>query len=68
MHVELCFGALRCGQVCFDYGDMMEAFLATLIAFFLVEIGDKTQIATIALGSRFHDVFSVMLGTTVGIG
>ena len=47
---------------------MMEAFLATLIAFFLVEIGDKTQIATIALGSRFHDVFSVMLGTTVGIG
>lgn len=47
--------------------DGRGAFLATLIAFFLVEIGDKTQIATIALGARFHDVFSVMLGTTVGM-
>src|SRR3546814_9828335 len=32
------------------------AFLTTLVAFFLVEMGDKTQIATIALGARFHDV------------
>lgn len=43
------------------------AFLTTLIAFFLVEMGDKTQIATIALGARFHDVVPVTLGTTLGM-
>jgi len=42
-------------------------FLTTLIAFFLVEIGDKTQIATVALGARFHDVFTVAAGTTLGM-
>ena len=47
--------------------DGRGAFIATTIAFFLVEIGDKTQIATIALGARFHDVLSVMLGTTAGM-
>lgn len=43
------------------------AFLATTIAFFLVEIGDKTQVATIALGARFHDVIPVTMGTTLGM-
>lgn len=43
------------------------AFLTTLVAFFLVEMGDKTQIATIALGARFHDVIAVTLGTTLGM-
>lgn len=43
------------------------AFLATLVAFFLVEIGDKTQIATIALAARFDDVLVVTLGTTTGM-
>jgi putative Ca2+/H+ antiporter (TMEM165/GDT1 family) len=43
------------------------AFLTTLIAFFLVEMGDKTQIATIALGARFHDVVPVTMGTTLGM-
>ncbi|HEX2795284.1 MAG TPA: TMEM165/GDT1 family protein [Croceicoccus sp.] len=43
------------------------AFLTTLIAFFLVEIGDKTQVATIALGARFHDALAVTAGTTVGM-
>jgi putative Ca2+/H+ antiporter (TMEM165/GDT1 family) len=42
-------------------------FLTTLVAFFLVEIGDKTQVATIALGARFHNVFAVALGTTIGM-
>lgn len=42
-------------------------FLATLVSFFLVEIGDKTQIATIALAARFHDVILVTCGTTLGI-
>ncbi len=43
------------------------AFLTTLIAFFLVEMGDKTQVATIALGARFHDVLAVAAGTTLGM-
>ena len=43
------------------------AFLTTLIAFFLVEMGDKTQIATIALGARFHEVVPVTIGTTLGM-
>ncbi|MDF0491540.1 MULTISPECIES: TMEM165/GDT1 family protein [Sphingomonadaceae] len=43
------------------------AFLTTLIAFFLVEMGDKTQVATIALGARFHDVIAVTTGTTLGM-
>ncbi|WP_293857015.1 TMEM165/GDT1 family protein [Sphingomonas sp. SCN 67-18] len=44
-----------------------SAFVATLIAFFLVEMGDKTQIATVALGARFHDVVAVTAGTTIGM-
>lgn len=43
------------------------AFLTTLIAFFLVEMGDKTQVATIMLGARFHDALTVTAGTTLGM-
>lgn len=43
------------------------AFLTTTIAFFVVEIGDKTQLATIALGARFESVIAVTLGTTLGM-
>jgi putative Ca2+/H+ antiporter (TMEM165/GDT1 family) len=43
------------------------AFLATLVAFFLVEIGDKTQIATVALAARFNSLVAVTAGTTVGM-
>ena len=42
-------------------------FLTTLIAFFLVEIGDKTQIATSLLAARFHDIALVTAGTTLGM-
>lgn len=42
-------------------------FLTTLIAFFVVEMGDKTQIATMALGARFHDAPIVTAGTTLGM-
>jgi putative Ca2+/H+ antiporter (TMEM165/GDT1 family) len=42
-------------------------FLTTLIAFFLVEMGDKTQVATIALGARFDSVVLVTAGTTLGM-
>lgn len=42
-------------------------FIATAIAFFIVEMGDKTQLATIALGARFQSVLPVMTGTTIGM-
>ena len=45
----------------------LGAFFATVVAFFLVEIGDKTQIATVALAARFQNVFTVTAGTTVGM-
>jgi putative Ca2+/H+ antiporter (TMEM165/GDT1 family) len=42
-------------------------FVTTLVAFFVVEIGDKTQLATVALGARYHDVLAVAAGTTIGM-
>jgi putative Ca2+/H+ antiporter (TMEM165/GDT1 family) len=42
-------------------------FLTTAVAFFLVEMGDKTQVATVALAARFHDIFIVAAGTTLGM-
>jgi putative Ca2+/H+ antiporter (TMEM165/GDT1 family) len=44
-----------------------NAFLTTAIAFFFVEMGDKTQIATIALGAKYHGVLVVAAGTTLGM-
>lgn len=43
------------------------AFLATAIAFFLAEIGDKTQVATILLAAKYSPLWQVVLGTTVGM-
>jgi len=42
-------------------------FLSTLVLFFFVEIGDKTQIATVALAARFDSLTAVVMGTTVGM-
>jgi Ca2+/H+ antiporter, TMEM165/GDT1 family len=42
-------------------------FLTTVIAFFLVEMGDKTQIATVALAAQFHSIVLVVIGTTLGM-
>jgi putative Ca2+/H+ antiporter (TMEM165/GDT1 family) len=42
-------------------------FLTTLITFFFVEIGDKTQIATSLLAARFHQIALVTAGTTLGM-
>lgn len=42
-------------------------FATTVIAFFLAEMGDKTQIATIGLAARFHDLVAVAAGTTIGM-
>ena len=42
-------------------------FLTTLVAFFLVEMGDKTQVATVALGAQFDNLLAVTAGTTLGM-
>jgi putative Ca2+/H+ antiporter (TMEM165/GDT1 family) len=42
-------------------------FLTTLVAFFLVEMGDKTQLATVALAARYDSLVAVVLGTTLGM-
>jgi putative Ca2+/H+ antiporter (TMEM165/GDT1 family) len=42
-------------------------FGTTVIAFFLAEMGDKTQIATVALAARFTDLWAVVAGTTFGM-
>lgn len=42
-------------------------FVTTLIAFFLVEMGDKTQIATVAMGAHYQNVVAVTAGTTLGM-
>jgi putative Ca2+/H+ antiporter (TMEM165/GDT1 family) len=42
-------------------------FLTTLIAFFLAEMGDKTQVATVALAARYHSMIAVVAGTTFGM-
>lgn len=43
------------------------AFVATTIAFFLAEIGDKTQVATVLLAARYTPLWEVITGTTVGM-
>ncbi|BBE49864.1 hypothetical protein OYT1_ch0291 [Ferriphaselus amnicola] len=45
----------------------LGVFGTTLILFFLAEIGDKTQIATIALAAKFDSLTAVVMGTTVGM-
>lgn len=42
-------------------------FGTTLIAFFLAEMGDKTQIATVALAAEYHALVAVVAGTTAGM-
>lgn len=42
-------------------------FGTTVLAFFLAEMGDKTQIATVALAARYTEVVAVVLGTTLGM-
>jgi len=42
-------------------------FLTTLVAFFLVEMGDKTQLATVALAAHYDALVPVVVGTTLGM-
>lgn len=42
-------------------------FGTTLVAFFLAEMGDKTQVATVALAAQYHALIAVVAGTTLGM-
>ena len=48
-------------------GRSLGVFGATLVAFFLAEMGDKTQVATVALAAQFDSYFAVVAGTTLGM-
>lgn len=48
-------------------GRRFGAFGTTVVAFFLAEMGDKTQIATVALAARYADIVQVVVGTTLGM-
>ena len=54
-----------------DEGDAkfvsLGVFGTTVVAFFLAEMGDKTQIATVALAAQYQSFTAVVLGTTVGM-
>ena len=57
----------RIDQEAVDRGGHWGVFVTTVIAFFLAEMGDKTQLATVALAARFADLPSVVAGTTAGL-
>lgn len=64
------FGAWALKPDKLDDGTQLRAagvFVTTLIAFFLVEMGDKTQLATVALAARYDSLVQVVLGTTLGM-
>ena len=44
-----------------------SAFIATTILFFIAEIGDKTQIATVLLAAKYSPLWQVIVGTTIGM-
>ena len=48
-------------------GARFGVFATTLVSFFLAEMGDKTQIATVALAAQYASVVAVVLGTTIGM-
>jgi putative Ca2+/H+ antiporter (TMEM165/GDT1 family) len=41
--------------------------LTTFISFFIAEMGDKTQLATVALGAKYLSIFMVTIGSTIGM-
>jgi putative Ca2+/H+ antiporter (TMEM165/GDT1 family) len=44
-----------------------RVFAVTLVSFFIAEIGDKTQVATVMLAARFPSLLAVVAGTTTGM-
>jgi len=49
------------------FKDGYGVFLVTLAAFFVAEIGDKTQVATVALAAKYGALVPVVIGTTAGM-
>jgi putative Ca2+/H+ antiporter (TMEM165/GDT1 family) len=45
----------------------MGVFVTALVAFFIAEMGDKTQVATIALAAKYSELTAVVMGTTLGM-
>lgn len=45
----------------------LGVFLTTVVSFFIAEMGDKTQLATVALGAKYSNVFLVTVGSTLGM-
>jgi putative Ca2+/H+ antiporter (TMEM165/GDT1 family) len=55
-----------------EEGEVSEAprfgvFGTTVVAFFLAEMGDKTQVATVMLAAQYHAYYWVIAGTTLGM-
>ena len=46
---------------------LMSAFAVTVVSFFLAEMGDKTQIATVVLAAQFNNLVAVVAGSTLGM-
>jgi len=73
--VALCFIAMAVWALIPDKADEEAAgqsghwgaFATTVVAFFIVEMGDKTQIATAMLAAKYHNVLTVAAGTTTGM-
>ena len=61
--------ALKPDQVEDERSDvgLMNAFAVTVVSFFLAEMGDKTQIATVILAAQFDNLVAVVAGTTLGM-
>ena len=70
----LAFLAFACWALIPDTLDESEqhttkygAFLTTVVLFFIAEMGDKTQLATVALGAKYANLVAVSMGTTLGM-
>ena len=50
-----------------DGARRLGVFGTTVLAFFFAEMGDKTQLATVALAARYDDLFAVVAGSTLGM-
>jgi putative Ca2+/H+ antiporter (TMEM165/GDT1 family) len=50
-----------------SFGLKSGVFLTTLVTFFLAEMGDKTQVATIAMAAHYPSPILVVIGTTLGM-
>lgn len=49
------------------YSSKFGAFFTTVVAFFLAEMGDKTQLATVALGAKYNNLLLVTAGSTAAM-